>query len=202
MTGNRNIGVMILAAGASKRLGQPKQLVEYNDKTLLQHVIDIAGSIDFTSRVLVLGAKAMEISSMTNTNSFQIVINEDWEEGISGSIKKGLTALLDQKHTPEHTLILLADQPFVTRKDLEALIDLQLKENSDATFSEYAGDVGVPALFSGKVFPQLMKLQGDRGAKKLIGNKDFQFQTLRIPKANFDVDTPKDLELLRKQDRI
>lgn len=201
MTGNFKIGVIILAAGASKRLGHPKQLVEFKGRTLLQHTIDVANSFEFDSRVLVLGAGANVIMDKTNPRNFELIINEAWEEGISSSIRQGVNALLRGKNKPDQILILLADQPFVSVENIGQLIKLQLERDVAASFSEYAGDVGVPAIFSKEIFPQLLALQGDQGAKKLIYNKDFGFATMRFENGNFDVDTAKDIELLRQLEK-
>lgn len=201
MIGNRKIGVIILAAGASSRLGHPKQLVEFKGKTLLQHIIDVANSFKFDSKVLVLGAKADEIKAKTFRDNFEVVINETWEEGMSTSIREGLSASLKLENKLEHVLILLADQPFVTQENIEKLIKLQLEKDVQATFSEYAGDVGVPAIFSREVFRQLKALEGDEGAKKLIYDKKFEFATQKFEKGNFDVDTVKDVELLKQMEQ-
>lgn len=201
MIGNRKTGVIILAAGASSRLGHPKQLVEFKGKTLLQHIIDIANSFDFDTQVLVLGANADEIIAKTNLKNFEVVINENWEEGMSTSIGNGLSASLKFDNKLEQVLILLADQPFVSWENIDQLIKLQLEKDVQATFSEYADDVGVPAIFSREVFPQLKALKGDQGAKKLIYDEKFEFRTLKFEKGNFDVDTAADVELLKQMEQ-
>ncbi len=78
------------------------------------------------------------------------------------------------------------------------MIDEHLKGNSPATFSEYAGDVGVPAIFSSEVFQYLKELKGDQGAKKLIHENKFDYRTLKFEEGNFDVDTAEDVERLKK----
>lgn len=200
MRDNAKIGVIILAAGSSSRLGYPKQLVEFKGITLLQHSIDIAESLEFDARILVLGAREDEINKKIDCRNFKVVINENWEEGMSTSIRKGLSEALKLEKELEHVLILLSDQPLVTREKVEELIRVQLNSNKPATFSEYAGEPGVPAIFSREIFSDLEKLKGDQGAKKLIYENDFQFETVKFENGNFDVDTTADVELLKQME--
>ncbi|MFN4762254.1 nucleotidyltransferase family protein [Gillisia sp. Q332] len=200
MKKNTKIGVIILAAGASSRLGYPKQLVEFKGISLLQHSIDVAESLEFDVKILVLGAKEDEINKKINSRNFELVINENWEEGMSTSIRKGISEALRIERELEHILMLLSDQPFVNKEKIQELIRVQLNNNKQATFSEYAGDVGVPAIFSREIFSELKKLKGDQGAKKLIYKNDFQFGTVHFENGNFDVDTTADVELLKRME--
>lgn len=201
MIKDAKIGVVILAAGSSSRLGYAKQLVKFRGKSLLQHAIDISDSLAFETKVLVLGARANEIEEKINRKNFEIVMNENWEEGISTSIRTGLLSSQEQKKDLDHILILLSDQPFVSKERIQELIRVQLESKSSATFSEYAGNIGVPAIFSAEVFPQLKSLKGDEGAKKLIYEKKFDFQTVKFEKGTFDVDTTEDVESLNQMDK-
>ena len=200
MRENAKIGVIILAAGSSSRLGYPKQLVEFKGIPLLQHSIDVAESLEFDAKILVLGAMEDEINKKIDSRNFKVVINENWEEGMSTSIRKGLSEALKFEKELEHILILLSDQPFVTKEKIEELISVQLKSNKQATFSGYAGELGVPAIFSREIFSDLKKLKGDQGAKKLIYKKDLQFGTVMFENGNFDVDTTVDVELLKRME--
>jgi len=197
---NAKIGVIILAAGSSSRLGYPKQLVKFKGISLLQHSIDVAESLEFETKILVLGAKEDEINKKINRRNFKVVINENWEEGMSTSIRKGLSEALKLEKELEYILMLLSDQPLVTKDKIEELIRVQLKSNKQATFSEYVGEPGVPAIFSREIFSELKKLKGDQGAKKLIYDKNFQFGTVKFEDGNFDVDTTADVELLKRME--
>lgn len=200
MRGNAKIGVIILAAGSSSRLGYPKQLVEFKGISILQRSIDVVESLEFNPKILVLGAKEDEIRKKINRRNFEIAINKNWEEGMGASIRKGISEALKLEKKLEHILILLSDQPLVTKDKIEELIDIQLKSKQQGTFSEYAGEPGVPAIFSREIFSELKKLKGDQGAKKLIYNADFQFGTVKFENGNFDVDTPADVELLKQME--
>lgn len=189
-----------MAAGSSSRLGYPKQLVEFKGISLLQHSIDVAESLGFETKILVLGAKEDEINKKINPRNFKVVINENWEEGMSTSIRKGISEALKLEKELEHILMLLSDQPLVTKDKIEELIEVQLKSKQQATFSEYSGEPGVPAIFSREIFSELKKLKGDQGAKKLIYDTDFQFGTVKFENGNFDVDTTADVELLKRME--
>ena len=201
MRKNAKIGVVILAAGSSSRLRHPKQLVEFNGKSLLQHSIDVADLIPFETKVLVLGAGAEEIKNKISSKNFEILFNSNWHEGMASSIRAGLARCQERVKDLDHLLILLSDQPFVTKEQIEELINEQLTGNVQATFSEYDGDIGVPAIFSRSVFPYLKELTGDRGAKKLIHDKKIEFHTVKFEAGNFDVDTKEDVELLKQLEK-
>lgn len=200
MINGAKIGVVILAAGSSSRLGYAKQLVEFRGKSLLQHAIDVADSFAFYINVLVLGARFDEIKDKIEVKNFEIVRNGNWEDGMSSSIREGLLKSQEIEGNLKHLLILLSDQPFVNRERIEDLISLHLESKSPATFSKYAGEVGVPVIFSAEVFPYLIELKGDVGARKLIINNKFDFETLKFEKGNFDVDTAEDVELLKQME--
>lgn len=202
MKTNAKIGVIILAAGSSSRLGYPKQLVRFKGIPLLQRSIDVSESLKFTAKILVLGAKEAEISKEINSRSFDVVINENWEEGLGTSIRKGISEALKLEKELEHILIMLSDQPLVAKDNIEELVRVQLDSKKQATFSEYAGDIGVPAIFSSEIFSKLIKLKGDQGAKKLIYDRDFQYGTVQFENGNFDVDTIADVKLLKRMEKL
>ena len=198
MIQNAKIGVVILAAGSSSRLGYAKQLVEFNGKSLLQHAIDVSDSLEFDTKILVLGARKEKIESEIDRKGYEIVMNENWEEGMGSSIRDGVLRSQELLNNLDHILILLSDQPFVSKERIEELIQVQLDKNSQATFSEYSGDIGVPAIFSAEVFHDLKELKGDQGAKKLIHDQNLDYEIVKFEKGNFDVDTVEDVELLKK----
>lgn len=200
MIKNAKIGVVILAAGSSSRLGYAKQLVQFKGKSLLQHAIAISEELDFDSKVVVLGARKEEIEGKIDLKGFEVVMNENWEDGMSTSIRRGVLRSQELENELDHILILLSDQPFVSKDSIDKLIKVQLKKNCQATFSEYAGDLGVPAIFSAEVFSDLKELKGDQGAKKLIHNQKLDYEIVKFEMGNFDVDTAADVELLKKME--
>ncbi|MCP9199956.1 nucleotidyltransferase family protein [Gramella sp. GC03-9] len=200
MNEKSKIGVLILAAGSSSRLGHPKQLVEFKAKSLLQHAIDAVKDLPLQTKVLVLGARSTMIQEEVETTGFKIVLNPKWEEGMASSIRIGLGESLKMNPDLEHLVILVSDQPFITSREIEELLKAHLKNEKEATFSEYASTVGVPAVFSAKLFSELEKLKGDQGAKKLISALNLDLQSIPIQKGNFDVDTPEDVKLLKQME--
>jgi molybdenum cofactor cytidylyltransferase len=196
------IGVVILAAGSSSRLGKPKQLLKFNDKILLQKMIDQSEIPEFTSKVIVLGANSEIIKKALNPGSFTLGMNENWTEGIASSIRKGVEFSLELNPDTEHLLFLLSDQPFVTAELLKQLLDKHLSEKGNITASFYDDDVGVPAIFSKVMFPLLLKLNGDQGAKKIMKRFPEQVTPVHFEMGHFDVDTPEDhAELLKLESK-
>lgn len=195
-----NIGVVVLAAGGSTRLGRPKQLVEFHGKPLLQLVIDEVALLESCSNILVLGGNREEIQNKIDAKGFKVVVNSNWEKGIATSMHEGFECLLSSTNNIDHILFVLSDQPFLKVGFLKRLVNKHLSGNLMATYSEYEGILGVPAIFSQSAFPFLKSLKGDQGAKKLTMIKGFEFDTEPFEKGIFDVDSEKDVEALKKME--
>ena len=193
----RRIGVVILAAGGSSRLGQPMQLIMFQNKSLLQNIIDQSHeAFDFSSHVLVLGAYASVIKKSINNGNFKVIINEKWQEGIASSIRKGVEDSLEIDPELESILILLSDQPFVTKKLISELIETHQKKGEEITASKYEDTVGVPAIFNKRLFKELCLLEGDRGAKVLIRKYQDNVAAIPFELGSIDVDMPEDYHKL------
>ncbi|MEO9485736.1 MAG: nucleotidyltransferase family protein [Ekhidna sp.] len=190
-----NIGLVVLAAGTSIRLGRPKQLVTFEGKTLLQRTMDCGGEDKFQSKVLVVGANADEILSETNCGSFDVCINERWKEGMAGSLKLGLEKSLELNPNLKALMILVSDQPFVRTDLLNEMIKLHTSE-SCIVICQYEGVNGVPALLGNEYFNEILALEGDQGAKKIIKNHLDHVKTITFDQGSFDIDTPEDLKRL------
>ena len=185
-------GVVVLAAGASRRLGQPKQLLPFRGKPLLQHVLDQTQTLGFATRVLVLGAGAEEIRQAVDPGSFDVVWNERWEEGMAGSIRVGIERSVALFPGLEHLLFLLCDQPYVSAELLREMIETHFRSGKKITACSYQDTVGVPALFSKEVFPALLQLHGDRGAGGIIRQHPGDLAVAPFERGSVDVDTPED----------
>lgn len=189
------IGLLILAAGASTRLGQPKQLLSYHGQPLIRQMAEVAIASGCQPIGVVLGAGADMIQPYLSTLDIQITYNEHWQTGMASSIQWGLRELLRLSPHLDALVLMVCDQPFVSPDLLHQLISGYQQSNYPIVASEYGGILGVPALFDRIFFPDLLKLEGDRGAKSII--RQHRAHSLAIPFAAgiFDLDTPEDLNL-------
>jgi len=201
LTASHDIGVVILAAGSSSRLGQPKQLLEFRNKTMLQHVIDNISVKHFDPRVLVLGAHADRIREATDLKDVTVLENEHWSEGIASSIRLGVVKSMQLNESLDSILFLLCDQPFVTTELIEELIQKHTHGEQRITACRYEGSTGVPALFRSDFFPQLTELTGDLGAKKIIARNRDRVESVDFKRGSFDVDTREDYNKLRDKQK-
>ena len=185
-------GIIILAAGESSRLGYPKQIAKYKEKTLLQLAIDAANDADVDKRVLVLGANRDEIKKTFSGASIPNIPNPHYQKGMSSSIKVGLEYML-KIDKPDQVIIMLCDQPFVDAKILNKLIATQKKESKGIIACSYSKTVGVPILFGSAYFKELMALTGDEGAKNIVLAHEDDLATVAFSKGKVDIDTEEDL---------
>jgi len=189
--------MIILAAGESSRLGNIKQLLPFNGRTLLQHVIDEATKAGAQPIVVITGANATRVSASINDDSkVNILVNENWQKGISSGIVAGVQEMLSLNNTIKKIIITVCDQPFVTSALFEQLDQMQNKSGKPIIACTYAGTVGTPALFSIEFFNQLLSLKGDEGAKKILKNNINDVATVDFPKGEIDIDTQKDYQNL------
>jgi molybdenum cofactor cytidylyltransferase len=192
-----NTGVVILAAGESARMGEPKQLLAYRGTTLLQHAIDTAHSIPDAPVVVVLGARAAEIRAKLDPREVLIAENPDWHEGMGGSLRTGLRALLDSHPDISSAAFLLCDQPLLSPAMLGNLIATREQTGSAIVASEYDGILGVPALFGRTFFPALLALEGSDGARQIIWTHRAHAVGVPFAGGAVDIDTPADYARLR-----
>jgi len=179
---------IILAAGQSRRLGSPKQLLEYRGKTLLQQTIDEVRSTGM-STILVLGANADLILTKTDTKGTHIVHNDNWNKGMASSVHAGITALQEINSEADGAIIMVSDQPFVNSAILNDMVSEQNATGKPMIACEYEGSIGVPALFHRDFFAQLLQLYGDAGAKKIMQQNSAQVATVKFPLGSIDIDT-------------
>ena len=194
---NSDIGIIILAAGASKRFGKPKQLLEFEEQTLLERIAENAIQTGLET-VVVLGANAEKIGKSIENLSVETVINEDWQSGMSSSLVEGLRKMLEIKNDLQAVIILLCDQPLIGKNTILKLIETQKSTNQMIVASRYAETIGVPALFMQEVFDELLNLNKEIGAKSIIEKyAETDLATISVPEAEFDIDTEKDFERLK-----
>jgi len=188
-------GIVILAAGASSRLGRPKQLLAWQGKSMLRYISEEAGEAVNGPVVVVLGENADQLVPETDVAATQ-VINEEWKEGIGSSIRCGLSALLEMSPSADAVIFMVCDQPFVTTALLKDLVATHAKTHKPIVASQYANTLGTPALFDKAIFPELINLQGDTGAKAIIHQYIELVETIAFPLGHIDIDTAADYESL------
>ncbi len=190
---NENIGGLLLAAGGSRRMGQPKQLLKFEGKTLLRRAAETLVSSICDPIVVVLGAEFDESKKEITDLPVSFCRNENWQSGMSSSIKAGLEKLLSIKSDIAAVMITLCDQPLITADKLDLLAEEFRRSDVAIVAAEYSGTLGVPAIFSRELFAELFQLEGDKGARDLI-RASKNLTGIDLPEGAFDIDTTSDLE--------
>ncbi len=185
-------GLIILAAGESKRLGQPKQNLVFKGQTLLHRTIETGQQAQCKPIIVVLGANADLITPIAKT---QTLYNKDWQKGMASSITLGVEEI-KKNPSVQQVIIMLCDQPFADAKLLNALVDKQAETGKPIVACAYNGTIGVPALFERSLFGELLQLQGNEGAKKILLAHPNDVAVIPFEKGSIDIDTPGDFEKL------
>jgi len=198
-----NTAIIILAAGNASRFGGVKQLLHFNNKTLLQHVVDEAIDADAGSVIVITGAYADKISESVYNKSVEVVYNENWQQGMASGIVAGVTKAITLNNNVEKIIIAVCDQPFVSSGLFNQLYQKQEESVEHIVASAYADTIGTPALFTQKYFDALLALKGDEGAKKIIKANSDDVATVDFPQGAIDIDTQQDFDdLLDRQKHV
>lgn len=200
MKPTEKIGAIILAAGGSSRLGQPKQLLRFHGQSLIRRVTEAAVEADCSPIVIVTGTKPDSIVLELETLPALFVANPDWQRGIGTSVRAGVKHLLADSPETGAVLLLACDQPRVNGKTITALIELRATERKPIVACEYSGTLGIPAIFDRSFFHELLDLEAD-GAKKIIGAHRDVTSRLDFPAGAIDIDTAEDYERLLSSEK-
>lgn len=195
---DKKIGIIILAAGESKRLGQPKQILLFKDETLIRRAVKSATSSKAENVIAVLGANFEAIKAEIENLDCHIVFNESWKSGMSSSIKTGLEKLLEIAPDTSAVIISLCDQPLIESRHFNELVESFFQTHKSIVSAFYKNKFGVPALFSKELFSEILKFEGDRGARNLLNKVSENIKKIEMPEAVFDIDTPIDFDKLVK----
>ncbi|HUQ53575.1 MAG TPA: nucleotidyltransferase family protein [Gammaproteobacteria bacterium] len=185
---------ILLAAGGSRRLGFPKQLVRRLAHSLLARALDAArGAVPFGPVIVVLGAEAlrMRLVARRAAPSVVVVYNARWQSGLASSLNAGLAAL------PRRTtavLVTLVDQPRVDERSLQRLLRAWRRRPGVAAAASYAGRPGVPAVLPRRYWRAIRALRGDAGARALLRGREIT--AVDMPEAELDIDTRADVARL------
>jgi molybdenum cofactor cytidylyltransferase len=191
-----SVGIIILAAGSSSRLGQPKQLIIVEGKSLLKKTTEAALDSGAHPIMVVLGNQAPTHKKVIEAPPVSIVINEDWSNGMGSSLKAGMQSLLKDYPETEAIIISVCDQPYLTAHHFKKLISVYSNTASEVVTSHYKGTNGVPALFSKSLFQKLLQLEDEEGARKIIQHHKGTIALVPFEKGEIDIDTPEDLKYL------
>jgi len=186
------IGIIILAAGNSSRLGRPKQLLEYKESTLLKNTVSEALKVENSFVIVVTGSNHDLIEKELNLPEITFSFNSDWENGMSSSIVNGIKELLFLNPKCEQCVLAVCDQPFVSSLIFENLIKEHHTAQKGIVASAYSETLGTPVLFHKKYFQDLLELKGQEGAKKLIKKYAEDVVSVLFEKGNIDIDTEED----------
>jgi len=188
---------IILAAGASRRLGQPKQIVRIGNETLLERTIRVALESGCEPLIVVLGSSAERIVETVNLRNVRVIFNSDWERGIASSIVAGVAGCQELIPGLSGLMLLVCDLPKLGARHLRRLKEEFNGANQTAIVaSSYEGITGIPAIFPVSQFPNLLALKGDTGARQLMKNPACALISVPFPEGKVDVDTPEDLAAL------
>jgi len=193
-----NVAAVILAAGASRRMGQPKQLLPFDGQSLLRRTTAAALTAGCDPVVVALGALRNRLRDELSGLPAIVLDNPDWEQGHGTSMRCGLTAI----GTADAVMFLVCDQPFLDAEHLKCLIDAWRESGLPMAASAYAGAIGVPALFDASCFADLRQLPPESGAKVLLLRHRERVTTVSFPGGAFDVDTPEDAQLASAFDDV
>ncbi|MEJ2208883.1 MAG: nucleotidyltransferase family protein [Anaerolineae bacterium] len=192
------VGAIVLAAGASRRMGQPKQLLPIDGQPMVRLVTEAACAAGLAQVVVVLGAHAADVAVALEGLPVGLVVNEDWREGMSTSLGVGLGALRPEIAA---ALLVLADQPDLSPELLRALVARYRATGAPLVAPYHGGRRGNPVLFDRALFAELEAVTGDRGGRSVVARHEAELERVEVqdPAVVSDVDTPQDYEALAQR---
>lgn len=199
-TDTLRIPAIILAAGASARLGQPKQLLRlaaWGEEALLDRTVRIAREADAAPIFVVLGAHAEEIQRTSQFPHCTVITNAEWQEGMASSLRVGVRAVMEHRPHASGVLVTVCDQPALSAEHLRNLLAAHRAAPDHAIASQYAGRAGVPAVIPREMFPMMLLLTGDQGARSILQQAS-RINSIAFAGGEWDIDSPNDLLLWEK----
>lgn len=199
MSSTGNIAIVVLAAGASRRFGSPKQLASYRGIPLLEHVLNNCSALSQTSQgmptYVVLGANRQQIEAAVKLDNVRVLYNPAWETGIASSVRIAVQELASRFNA---LLLVAGDQPLVSTLQLSRMIERFHEDPEKIVAARYSDGPGIPALFPHRCNKKLLTLSGDTGAKSVLMEEGEEVVGVSIPTAALDIDTPDDLAAIIK----
>lgn len=192
MTKQLRVGAIVLAAGASTRLGgQPKQLIDFDGQPLVRRAVYSARNAGAYQVIVVVGALAEEvIAAVGDLTNVAFTLNRNWDSGLASSLISGIEAAKRLRF--DGVLVTTTDQPLIGFASLRKLIEA-FESGHRIVAAAYADIVGVPAVFGSEHFDDLMTLEGDEGAGRWLRARPNDVTAISIDNASIDIDTPADV---------
>lgn len=191
----QDTAAIILAAGGSSRLGEPKQLLNYKGWNLVQVAKNAMTEAGCFPVIVVLGASHERVKNVLPDAN--VVINDQWQQGIASSIRVGLEELLAAAPGVSQFFLSVCDQPFINAKLVTEMQQEAVRSGKGIVACAYADTIGTPVLFNKTYITHLKNLTGDEGAKKLFNAFSDDLTTVSFPLGKFDVDSPEDYKALQ-----
>lgn len=185
------LGAVILAAGASSRMGSVKQLLSLDGRPLVVRAAEAALGAGARPVAVVLGAHAESVGPAVAALPVLAVLNPDWRDGLASSIRAGLAALLAAEPGLDAVLLAPCDQPALSAAAIGRLAALH-RETGLVAAARYGGRNAAPAVFGRDYFIELQSLAGDEGARRMLNAGDGAVAALLLPELEADLDTPSD----------
>ncbi|NBC07818.1 MAG: NTP transferase domain-containing protein [Bacteroidetes bacterium] len=195
----QRIPLVILAAGASTRMGQAKQLLQADGELLLHRIIRIGQEAGFAPLVVVTGARQQAIAPHLDGLPVQQAYNPDWATGMGSSVSVGLMAALGLLPGAPAVGFVLTDQPYVSAALLRGMKARLLDTEAAGIAAAYQQTLGVPAIFRSALYPELRQLSGQKGAKPLLRKYADELIAYPFPQGHIDLDTPADWAAYRNR---
>lgn len=192
------VAAIILAAGASTRMGRPKLLLTHHGAPLLRRAVETGVGGGCTDVVVVLGANHEQYRPQLQGTPARLLHNPEFSQGMSSSIRVGIEALAEDTRA---AIIMLADQPFIDPSVIERLITTYVTSKARIVACTYDGVQGAPVLFDRALFLELLLLEGDQGARHVLTIYPRNVTSIEISSnAATDIDTPEDARRLLPDD--
>lgn len=186
---------VVLAAGASTRMGSPKQLLDVGGRPLLERVVAAACASRLDHVVVVLGAEADRIRGAVDMGRARVMVNENYAGGMSTSLRAGVAALGDDV---ARAVVILGDQPDIDAALIDQLLDAQEQSGLPAAALDFDGLLHPPVVLARELWPRIRELEGDVGLRQLLRQDPDRVARIRAsrPRSHpVDLDTPDDAAL-------
>ena len=187
------VAPLVLAAGASSRMGSPKPLLPLGEDTYLGTILQTLAGAPVTAPIVVVGHAAADILDAVELEGSRVLVNEDWAQGMLSSVQLGVRSLLDRGQV-EAMLLVLVDVPRFRVATVERLVEQFARTRPLLTVPTYAGEHGHPVLFARALFEELLQAPADDGARAVVDAHRVDLLEVDVddPWVVRDADTPED----------